>query len=127
MKMDRHPDERTLAALWLGSPQSVEEHTRLYQSLVEKLELEEDAPGPCLGFDDGGPVPVEELLLACSDNSLFVDSAVLAAQKRGITKATMSVLVFMPSGRPPWRDFVPDGELVYLGIFAFPAWDADED
>ena len=105
----------------------MEEYARLYKSLMEELELEEDAPTPCVGFDDDGPVPIEELLLGSSDNSLFVDSAVLAAQKRGITEATLSVLVFMPSGRPPWRDFAPDSALAYLGIYAFPTSDAHVD
>lgn len=124
--MDRHPDERILAALWLGSPQSVHESGEAYRWLMEQLQLEQEAPTPCVGFDDSKRVSVEELLLGSSDNSQFVDSAVLEAKKRGITEATMSVLVFLPLGRPPWQDFAPDGVLRYIGIYAFPASDADE-
>jgi hypothetical protein len=123
MQEDHHPDARIVAALWVGSPQTVQESGRLYQWLLNHLFTDSSSPGPVEVFEER-MMPIEELIEALTDESVFVESAVFQAQKKGITEASMAVLFFSASGKSLWPDYPPDGELAYLGLFAYPAYDA---
>ena len=123
MGKERHPDDRIIAALWVGAPKTVHEHGSLHHSLLGKLRTDTDSPGPIVMFDEQ-MMPIEELVEALTDDSVFVESAAFQARKRGITEASMGVLFFTASGKSLWPDYPPDGDLTYLGLFAFPADEA---
>ena len=123
MQEERHRDDRIVAALWVGKPESVDEHVRLYDSLREQLFRDEGSPGPVLVFDER-LMPIEELIESFTDHSVFCDSAVFQARKKGITEASMGVMFFTASGRSLWPDEPPEGGLVFLGLFAYPANEA---
>ncbi len=123
MQQERHPDERIVAALWVGSPQTLQEHGQMYHWLLGQLRTDRSSPGPVVVFDER-MMPIEELIEALSDESVFVESAVFQARKKGITEASMAVLFFSASGRSLWPDYPPEGPLAYLGLFAYPADDA---
>jgi len=72
-------------------------------------------------------MPIEELIESFTDDSVFVESAVFQARKKGIMEASAGVIFFSASGESLWPDYPPDGELVYLGLFAFPADEAYKD
>ena len=113
MNSERHPDDRIIAALWIGAPKSVEEEGRLYHGLIAKLDRDPDAPGPMVTSDEE-PVPIKELIETLTGDSLFIESAASQAQKKGLSHASMGVLVFSATGRALWPDYPPDGELTYL-------------
>ena|SRR5437870_4244428 len=123
MQEERHPDERIVAALWVGSPQTVQEHSRLYDSLKSQLLTDGSSPGPIVVFEER-IMPIEELVEAFSHESVFVESAVFQARKKGIIEASMAVIFFSASGRSLWPEYPPDGDLAYLGLFAYPSDDA---
>jgi len=123
MSAKQHPDDRIIGALWLGAPSSGEDEGRLYEELIAELHIDPDAPGPMVASDEER-VPVEELIENLTSDSLFIDSAVLQAQKKGLSHASMAVLVFSASGRALWPDYPPNGELTYLGLYPFPADEA---
>jgi hypothetical protein len=123
MQEEHHPDDRIVAALWVASPQTVQEHGRMYHWLLGQLRTDPTSPGPVVVFDET-IMPVEELIEALSDESAFVESAVFQARRKGITEASMAVLFFSASGRSLWPQHPPEGELAYLGLFAYPADDA---
>jgi len=120
MTEERHRDDRIVAALWVGKPETVAEHARLYDSLLGQLLSDAGSPGPVLVFDEW-MMPIEELIESFTDNSVFIDSAVFQARKKGVTEASMGVMFFTASGKALWPDEPPDGELVFLGLFAYPA------
>jgi len=115
-------DERIPAALWIGSPQNASEHSRLYQWLLSHTERPLASPSPLVMFDDL-MMPVEEVVEAFSTDETFSDAAASAARKRGLTEASMGVMLFSSDGKPLWRNSAPDGELAYIGTFAFPTDD----
>ena len=128
MEKERHPDERIIAALWVGRPETLREFHHLRAELEKQLRIDE--PDPMVIFEER-MLPIEDLVLGFTDESVFVESAVFQAQKKGIAEASLAALYFSASGRPIWRDYPPDGklvypngEIVYLGLFAFPADDA---
>ncbi len=122
MNEDLQLDERISAALWVGRPQSVSEHSRLYQWLISRTERPFGSPGPVVVFDDV-VMPIKELVEAFTTDEAFVGSAVSHAHSRDIKEASMGVLLFAPAGSTLWRGSVPDGELTYLGTFGFPIED----
>src|SRR6266576_5667413 len=91
MQQEHHPDDRIVAALWVASPQTVQEHGRLYHWLLDQLRTDPSSPGPGVVFDET-MMPIEDLIEAFSDESVFVESAVFQARKKGITEASMAVL-----------------------------------
>ena len=126
MEEERHPDDRVIAALWVGRPESIEEESRLYDTLLRQLRSHGDGPGPVVVFEER-MIPIEELIESFTDDSVFVESAVFQARKKGITGASAGVIFFSALGESLWPDYPPDGEFVYLGLFAFPADEAYKD
>jgi hypothetical protein len=123
MAEERHPDDRIIAALWVGRPETVQEQSRLYNSLLRQLRTDGGSPGPVVVFEER-MMPIEELIEAFTDESVFVESAVFRARKKGVTDASLGVMFFAKSGRSLWPDYPPNGDLVYLGLFAYPAGEA---
>jgi hypothetical protein len=127
MEQERHPDDRVIAALWVGKPATIEEECRLYGGLLQQLHKHRGGmPGPVVVFEEA-MVPIEELIECFTDDSVFIESAVFQARKKGITEASAGVIFFSASGESLWPDYPPDGEFVYLGLFAFPADEAYKD
>ena len=124
MREERHPDDRIIAALWVGKPQSVHEYTVLYDSLRGKLLGDNDAPSPIVNFDESGLVPIEELIESFTEDKVFVESAILQAHKKDIKEASLAVLFFSSNGKSLWPDYPPEDDFTYLGLFAFPADEA---
>jgi len=119
------PDERIYAALWLASPQSVSEHSQLYAALIRETVRDRKAPGPVVVFEDR-VMPIDELVEAFTSDSEFLDAALTSARQLGIGQASMGVILFSSTGDPLWSGKAPEVGLAFVGMFLFPAADAEE-
>ena len=118
-------DERIFAALWVGSPKSIQEYCGLYDDLIHATVTDRDAPAAVIVFEDR-VMPIDELVEAFSTDSEFVDAALSGAGKHSITQASMGVVLFSSTGDPLRTRRPPKDGLVFLGMCPFPAEDAEQ-